>query len=220
MVVWAYGLLDLGLVEFPDRFRDTQPVALVLTLSVWLSSITIASTALYREKVAGTLERLSVTPFRPVQLVVAKSLVLGITGFLQATVVLTAALAFVPEELGRARALELLAVLAAVAFAAVALGIALSALLNSSAQLSNAVTFLTLGFLTLSGFFKPLDDLGGFGRFAGYGSFALGYAALQRMVEEGEFLGANVLLLAAEGVALVGLALLGLRLSAGARVEP
>src|SRR5688572_32594746 len=77
LIIAVFDQLDLGNIAFTHDFRETSPTALVLCLGPWLSNLTLASQALYRERLAGTLERLSVTPFSPGLLLATKAIVLG-----------------------------------------------------------------------------------------------------------------------------------------------
>lgn len=200
LIVWVYSLLHVGVLDLPSTFRETSPLALVLCLAVWLSALTMASTALYRERLQGTLERLTVTPFTPGQWIVAKALVLGGLTSVQSVVVWTTARWLLGEELGAARGLGGIWSLALLGWTTVALGLFFSAFLATPAQISNTITFLTLAVIALSGFFKPLGDLGDVGILGRYLPFTLGYAAVQAVVKGAQPEVADLALLAAEGL--------------------
>lgn len=182
VVVWLFSLLDLAPIDYGGQFRETSPVALILCLSVWLSSLTAAATALYRERVGGTLQRLAATPFSPGLLVVTKAFVLALVGLAQAVVVWVSARTLLGADLGRAGDAGGILALFLLGFETVALGVLLATLLRSPTQIANIVTLLTLGVITLSGFFKPVAELGALAPIAKYLPFTLAYEAVRAVV--------------------------------------
>lgn len=219
LIVWVYSLLGLEATALPDRFRETSPVGLILCLSVWLSALTMASTSLYRERTAGTLERLTATPFSPGLMILAKALVLVTVSLGQAVIVWMSGSILLAEEMPYARPVGGILTLFALACAAVALGIFLSALLTSATQISNAVTFATLGVITLSGFFKPLDELGAVGGLGQVLPFTLGYGAIRDLVERGASSADAVVSLLVEAVLLMTASLVLLKTVARPKLE-
>jgi ABC-type multidrug transport system permease subunit len=182
-ILWVFSRISLGEVHFGSAFRETSPVALVLCLGIWLSGLTSASSALYRERLAGTLERLRATPFSPEALLASKALVLGALGVAQAGLAWLAARLLVADELGGADRPEALAGLALLALAAVAAGLLLAALLPSPTQVASCATFLTLAVISLSGFFKPVDQMGRIGPVARSLPFTLAYRSTRTFVD-------------------------------------
>jgi ABC-type Na+ efflux pump permease subunit len=199
-IVWVFSQVGLGHVVFTQAFRETNPVALVLCLSIWLASLSGASSALYRERLAGTLERLRATPFQPEALLGCKMAVLGGLGLLQAGIVWLAARGLLRDELGGADRPGVLLGLGLLALAAVATGLLLAALLPSPTQVASCATFATLAALSLSGFFKPVADLGAIRPVARALPFTSSYQAVRAYVDGGAP-AAMVYLIAAGGIA-------------------
>jgi ABC-type Na+ efflux pump permease subunit len=216
-IVWVFSQIRLGEVHVGPAFRETSPVALVLCLSLWLSGLATASTALHRERLAGTLERLRATPFSPEVMMGTKAAVLGALGLLQAGLAWAAAQLLLPKELAASSPAGLLLALALLSLAAVATGIFLAACLPSPAQVANGVTFLTLAAISLSGFFKPVAELGGLQPVASALPFTLAYQAVRSDVGGLPVAASTPAFLALEAGALLALGAVALRLAAGAR---
>lgn len=206
LVVWVFSLVDVGVVDLPGRFRETSPVSLVLCLSIWLSALTMSATALYREKLSGTLSRLSVTPFSPALMMASKMVVLGGLSILQAMIVWVAGRLLLDEQMVRANDLGGLFGLAILGFATSALGLLLSTWLTSPVQISNVLTFLTLAVVTLSGFFKPVEDLGRIQGVAQVLPFTLGYDAMRDVIDGARAPWSTMFALAVEGLVFLVLA--------------
>jgi ABC-type multidrug transport system permease subunit len=179
LVVWIFSTLDL---PPPTPPTTASPVALILCLSIWLSSLTAAATSLYRERTAGTLQRLAATPFSPGMLVGTKAAVLAAIGVAQALIVWGSARLLLADGVAGADDLGAILALLLLAFETVALGMLLAALLRSPAQIANVVTLLTLAVLTLCGFLKPVDHLGVLEPVARFLPFTLAYDAVREVV--------------------------------------
>jgi len=214
-VVWIYSLLDLQDLALGGSFRETHPTALILALAVWLCALTASSNTFYRERLLGTLERLSVTPFSPGLMVAAKALVLACVAAAQGVLVWWAGRMLLAEDLRRASDPAGVLGMVLLALATVALGMFLATLLTSPTQIGNAVTFLTLGVLSFSGFFKPVEDLGAASPVARNLPFTLAYRALRAAVGGGHAPTQTYLVLAFEAVVLLVLTALMLRAVAG-----
>lgn len=177
LIVWIFSTLDLH----PSSASATtaSPVALILCLSIWLSSLTAAATSLYRERTGGTLQRLAVTPFSPGMLVGTKAGVLCTIGLGQAVIVWGSARLLLAHDLTQANDVAGIAALFLLAFETVALGMLFAALLRSPTQIANVVTLLTLAVITLSGFLKPIGSMGSMAPVARFLPFTLGYDAIR-----------------------------------------
>jgi ABC-type transport system involved in cytochrome c biogenesis permease component len=183
-IVFVYSLLELsyGPEDFGWTFRDTHPAAMVLTLGVWLSSLTLASTAFYRDRINGTLERLSTTQFNPFGLVIGKSGVLYGVILLQVLILWGVTNLLLPGVMSAADPRQGILALTLLGFAGVSIGMVLSALTTSTTQALSLVTFLALASLALSGFLKPLDDMGTIGMVARWFPYSLGYQTLMALM--------------------------------------
>lgn len=218
-IVWVFSEINLGAVRFGPAFRETSPVALVLCLSIWLSGLATASAALHRERLSGTLERLRATPFSPEAMLATKAAVLGALGLLQAAAVWGAARLLLPNEVALARPGHLPLALGLLAQASVAGGILLATLLPSPTQVANGVTFLTLASISLSGFFKPVADLGALRAVAEALPFTAAYQAVRRGLAGSPIETSATALLALQAAALLAAGALALRLAVRSRAR-
>lgn len=208
VVVWAYSGLLLDTTDL-SRSRDARhPLALVLCMSVWLASLSAASTAIFQERVAGTLQRLRTTPFSPLAGVAAKAAVLAALAGVQSLVVWGAAAILMPEELAGASAVQGIMVLASLGIAAACVGLLVSAVFTSATQIANAVTLLTLASITFSGFLKPVDGMGRLGGMASGLPFTLGYDGIRETFGQQSAWAEVVLVLVESSAVLLGAALL------------
>jgi ABC-2 type transport system permease protein len=208
-VLWILGALHLGTAAVPPGFPTMDPPAFAVVLTVWLSGSTAAATAILRERTAGTLQRLALTPFSATTLVAAKAALFVPVACLQAAVTLAACRAFLGSAFA-ARPWQVAVVFAALAMAAYGLGLLLSAACGSVTQVASATTLAAMASILWCGFFKPTSDLGAVRGVAKAMPFTVAYDAV-RTAADGLRYGA-VAVLAVALLAEVAVAALAVRL--------
>jgi ABC-2 type transport system permease protein len=130
----------------------------VLGLILMIMTISLASIGIVREKEAGTMEQLIVTPIRPHQLIIGKLLPFVLIGLIEATFVLAIARGWfgVPIRGG----VGLLYVLS-LAFMLNTLGIGLfiSTISRTQQQAMFTTTFFIMPMMLLGGFVFPIENM-------------------------------------------------------------
>jgi ABC-2 type transport system permease protein len=130
----------------------------VLGLILMIMTISLASIGIVREKEAGTMEQLIVTPIRPHQLIIGKLLPFVFIGLIEATFVLAIARGWfgVPIRGG----VGLLYVLS-LAFMLNTLGIGLfiSTISRTQQQAMFTTTFFIMPMMLLGGFVFPIENM-------------------------------------------------------------
>jgi ABC-2 type transport system permease protein len=130
----------------------------VLGLIVMIMTISLASQGIVREKEAGTMEQLIVTPIRPHQLIIGKLLPFVLIGLVEATFVLVVARGWFGIPI-RGN-LALLYVLS-LAFMLNTLGIGLfiSTISRTQQQAMFTTTFFIMPMMLLGGFVFPIENM-------------------------------------------------------------
>ncbi len=130
----------------------------VLGLILMIMTISLASIGIVREKEAGTMEQLIVTPIRPHQLIVGKLLPFVLIGLVEATFVLTIARGWFGVPIRGS--VGLLYVLC-LAFMLNTLGIGLfiSTISRTQQQAMFTTTFFIMPMMLLGGFVFPIENM-------------------------------------------------------------
>lgn len=130
----------------------------VLGLILMIMTISLASMGVVREKEAGTMEQLIVTPIRPYQLIIGKLLPFVLIGLLEATFVLLIARGWFGVPIRGS--LALLYVLS-LAFMLNTLGIGLfiSTVSRTQQQAMFTTTFFIMPMMLLGGFVFPIENM-------------------------------------------------------------
>lgn len=130
----------------------------VLGLIVMIMTISLASQGIVREKEAGTMEQLIVTPIRPHQLIIGKLLPFVFIGLVEATFVLVVARGWFGIPIRGS--LGLLYVLS-LAFMLNTLGIGLfiSTISRTQQQAMFTTTFFIMPMMLLGGFVFPIENM-------------------------------------------------------------
>jgi len=139
----------------------------VLGLILMIMTISLASMGIVREKEAGTMEQLIVTPIRPYQLIVGKLLPFVLIGLVEATFVLVVARGWFGIPIRGS--LALLYVLS-LAFMLNTLGIGLfiSTISRSQQQAMFSTTFFIMPMMLLGGFVFPIENMPRFFQIVSY----------------------------------------------------
>jgi ABC-2 type transport system permease protein len=142
----------------PDLLSRNYFVPGVVVNIVTLVSMMLTAMAIVREKEIGTLEQLMVTPVRPIELMLGKTLPFGVAGLIQVAFVTTAALVVFHIPL---RGSVALLFCAAVVYLMTTLGVGLFVSTISQTQqqaVMGSFFFFTPAFM-LSGFAFPIRNM-------------------------------------------------------------
>ena len=130
----------------------------VLGLILMIMTISLASMGIVREKEAGTMEQLIVTPIRPHQLIVGKLLPFVLIGLVEATFV-TAVARFWFAVPVRGSFPLLLAVCLAFMFNTLGYGLFISTISRSQQQAMFTTVFFVMPMILLGGFVFPVENM-------------------------------------------------------------
>lgn len=135
-------------------------MAQTITLFLTVNSIV-------KEREAGTLEQLLVTPVRPLGLMVGKLIPYGIIGFIGTNLLLAAmVLVFSVPITGNLFLLEVC--IAIFVFVALSIGILISTVSNNQAQAMHVASFVLIPSVLLSGFIFPRESMPAILNWLGY----------------------------------------------------
>ncbi|MFP4417167.1 MAG: ABC transporter permease [Chitinispirillaceae bacterium] len=133
-------------------------VPALAVLLVTIVTALLTGFSIVRERESGTLEQLLVTPVRPLQLVVSKSIPYAVIGLAELTLVLIlASLWFRIPFAGSYTTLFLFAIL--YLFSSIGIGILISTVTRTPHQALFITWFVLLFFILLSGFFLPIENM-------------------------------------------------------------
>jgi ABC-2 type transport system permease protein len=130
----------------------------VVSFMVMLISLLLTSMAIVREKEIGTMEQLVVTPLRPLELIIGKTIPYGLCGLIVMALVVSVAVFWFQVPV---RGNPLLLFLAALLFLGCSLGIGLfiSTISATMQQAMMTTFFFLVPLLLLSGFAFPIEDM-------------------------------------------------------------
>jgi ABC-2 type transport system permease protein len=139
----------------------------VLGLILMIMTISLASMGVVREKEAGTMEQLIVTPIRPHQLIIGKLLPFVLIGLLEATFVLLIARGWFGVPI---RGSVALLYVLSLAFMLNTLGIGLfiSTISRTQQQAMFTTTFFIMPMMLLGGFVFPIENMPRFFQIVSY----------------------------------------------------
>jgi len=140
----------------------------VLVMVLMLVMTVISAMAIVKEKEAGTIEQIVVTPLRDSEFILGKMIPFTITGFIQVSLVLIVAVFFFKVPLtGSLPALLILSVLFVIV--GLGFGIFVSSISKTQQQATMAAQFLLLfPMLILSGFIFPIENMPKFFQYITY----------------------------------------------------
>ncbi len=130
----------------------------VIVNIIMLVTLTLTSMAIVREKEIGTMEQLMVTPIRPMELILGKTLPFAVIGLVQLAVITTVAMLLFDVPL---RGSPLLLLLASLCFLTCSLGAGLfiSTISNTQQQAMMTTFFFFQPTFMLSGFSFPIRNM-------------------------------------------------------------
>jgi len=130
----------------------------VLGLILMIMTISLASMGIVREKEAGTMEQLIVTPIRPHQLIVGKLLPFVLIGLVEATVVLVIARSWFGVPIRGSVALLYVLCLAFM-LNTLGIGLFISTISRTQQQAMFTTIFFIMPMIMLGGFVFPVENM-------------------------------------------------------------
>lgn len=121
-------------------------------------TITLTSMAIVREKEIGTIEQLLVTPVKPIEIIIGKTLPFMLIGIVQAAIVVIVAVSWFEIPVRGSYALLLLGVVIFL-LSNLGIGIFISTISQTQQQAMLITTFAILPAFTLSGFVFPIVNM-------------------------------------------------------------
>jgi ABC-2 type transport system permease protein len=146
-------------ILFNPQLKSTWYMVPAMTvLLVTMITALLTGFSIVREKETGTLEQLLVTPIKPIELVIGKSVPFMVIGLIELTAVFfLAQLWFGIPFRGSYLTLVLFAI--TYMFSSIGLGTLTSTIARTPHQALFLVWFILLFFILLSGFFLPLENM-------------------------------------------------------------
>lgn len=142
----------------PDLRSRFYFVPGVLVTIIMIVTISLTALAIVREKEIGTMEQLMVTPLRPVELMLGKTLPFALVGILQVFIVVSAALLVFRVPL-RGNPLLLLACAFLYLMTTLGVGLFISTVSDTQQQALMAMFFFVVPAFMLSGFSFPIRNM-------------------------------------------------------------
>jgi ABC-2 type transport system permease protein len=130
----------------------------VLGLILMIMTMSLASMGIVREKEAGTMEQLIVTPIRPYQLIIGKLLPFVLIGLVEATFVLTVARGWFGVPIRGSVALLYVLSLAFM-LNTLGIGLFLSTISKTQQQAMFTTVFFMMPMILLGGFVIPIENM-------------------------------------------------------------
>ena len=142
----------------PDLKSRNYFVPGVVANIIMMVTLMLTALAIVREKEIGTMEQLMVTPIRPIELMIGKTLPFAVVGVLDVLLVTTAALVIFHIPL-RGNPLLLLGCAVLFLLTSLGAGLFLSTISNTQQQAMMASFFFSMPCFMLSGFAFPIHNM-------------------------------------------------------------
>ncbi|HSC69908.1 MAG TPA: ABC transporter permease [Candidatus Methylomirabilis sp.] len=154
------GAIDLRTRAWynPDLRSRNYNVPGVMAIIVMLTSLLLTSMAIVREREIGTMEQLMVTPIRPAELILGKTLPFALIGFFNVALI-TAVAVFWFRVLIRGSLLLLFGATALYLLSTLGVGLFISTVSRTQQQALMSTFFFYLPAVLLSGFMFPIANM-------------------------------------------------------------
>ena len=155
-----YGRIDGRIRTWYNPNLDSQYffVPAVVAFLIMLLSLLLTSMAIIKEKEAGTMEQLIVTPLRPVELIIGKTVPYIIISLAQMVVVTAFAIYWFSLPL-EGSIILLFAASCLFLLSTLGVGLFISTISSTQQQAMMTTFFFLLPFFMLSGFVFPIDNM-------------------------------------------------------------
>jgi ABC-2 type transport system permease protein len=142
----------------PDLQSRNYNVPGVIAIIIMLTSLLLTSMAIVREREIGTMEQLMVTPIRPAELILGKTLPFGLIGFFNVALV-TAVAVFWFQVPIRGNLLLLFGATGLYLLSTLGIGLFISTVSRTQQQALMSTFFFYLPAVLLSGFMFPIANM-------------------------------------------------------------
>jgi ABC-2 type transport system permease protein len=142
----------------PDLLSAPYMVPGVIALILTVMTLMLTAMGIAREREMGTIEQLIVSPLRPVELIVGKTLPYVLIGLLDVALILTVG-HFLFQLPVRGSLLVLFAAVLVYLLTTVGLGLLISTFSRTQQQAMLSTIFITMPAILLSGFFFPVASM-------------------------------------------------------------
>ena len=155
-----YGKIDGRIRTWYNPNLDSQHffVPAIVAFLVMLISLLMTSIAIIKEREAGTMEQLIVTPLKPIELIIGKTIPYTIIAIGQMIVVTTFAIFWFDLPLAGSVSLLFLATCLFL-LSTLGIGLFISTVSKTQQQAMMTTFFFILPFFMLSGFVFPIDNM-------------------------------------------------------------
>ncbi len=133
-------------------------VPAVLALVLMIITMILTAMGLTREKEIGTLEQIMVTPIRPIELMIGKTVPFAVIGLLDVMVIISAA-ALVFDVPVRGSLIDLMVASALFLMTTLGLGLFVSTVSGTQQQAMMNAFFIVLPAIMLSGYIFPIENM-------------------------------------------------------------
>ena len=166
---WEYAVNTVGTVLSPPDFRTrvwynpdlksrNYNVPGVIASIIMITCIMLTSMAIVREREVGTMEQLMVTPIRPVELILGKTIPFAIIGLLDMFMVTVAGVLWFGITI-KGSLLLLLMGTSVYLLSILGIGLFISTILKTQQQSLLATMFFNMPAMLLSGFMFPIENM-------------------------------------------------------------
>lgn len=169
IIVLLYSQLDV-----PSNTGQMSPISFICCFAVVFSSLNVSTLSIVQERVRGTLKRFEKTPGFVSEFVLSKYLAQISLSFIQSTALFVSLVVFLNTEVSYSD-ISILPVLFLLGMSTISLGLVISSLASNEVQSAQVSTIILLAMVVLSGFFKPIEDMGDIGKFSKVLPFTQGY---------------------------------------------
>jgi ABC-2 type transport system permease protein len=142
----------------PDLRSRNYNVPGVIAILVMLISLLLTSLAVVREREIGTIEQLMVTPLRPIELILGKTIPFALIGFFDMALVSAVAVYWYEIPI-RGSMLLLTASTGLFLLSSLSFGLFISTIAKTQQQAMMATFLFFAPFVLLSGFMFPIDNM-------------------------------------------------------------
>lgn len=142
----------------PDLRSRNYNVPAVIAIIIMLTSLLLTSMAIVREREIGTMEQLMVTPIRPAELILGKTLPFAIIGFFDVALITAVAVFWFAVPIAGSLAL-LFGATALYLLSTLGIGLFISTVSRTQQQALMSTFFFYLPAVLLSGFMFPIADM-------------------------------------------------------------
>jgi len=138
-----------------SRFSNVPAVMAFILL---ISTIMLTSMSIVKEKEAGTIEQLIVTPIKPIELIAGKTIPFAIIGFIDVLLVISVSYSWFKIPL-RGNLLILFFSMILYLFATLGVGLFISTISRTQQQAMMSTFFFMMPAVLLSGFMFPIENM-------------------------------------------------------------